>query len=87
MEMTESDLIKKAYRNRIKSLDNSISVFSLNIVMKKNTFKYRNHNIYFYGTTTCGAGYTTKPKIGLPGLPYFSPRPPSRTVMPMELRS
>lgn len=48
LELTDSDLLKKVYRNRIKSLDNSISVFSINVVMKKDTFPYKNHNIYYY---------------------------------------
>ncbi|HEV8512349.1 MAG TPA: NAD(P)/FAD-dependent oxidoreductase, partial [Cyclobacteriaceae bacterium] len=48
LELVESDLIKKIYRTRIKGLQNSISVFSINIVMKKNSFKYLNHNIYYF---------------------------------------
>jgi all-trans-retinol 13,14-reductase len=71
MEMTDSDLIKKAYRNRIKSLDNSISVFSLNIVMKKDTFKYRNHNIYFYGSDSVWSGIHYKPEDWPPGFALF----------------
>jgi all-trans-retinol 13,14-reductase len=71
LEMTDSDLIKKAYRNRIKSLDNSISVFSLNIVMKKNTFKYRNHNIYYYGNENVWSGVHYKPEDWPPGFALF----------------
>jgi len=48
LEMTETDLIKKAYRNRLKSLENSIGCFTLNIVFKKDTFKYVKHNYYVY---------------------------------------
>jgi all-trans-retinol 13,14-reductase len=48
MEVTESSLIKNAYRNRIKGLENSISSFSLNIVFKKDTFKYSKHNYYYH---------------------------------------
>ena len=48
LEMTETDLIKKAYRNRLKSLENSIGCFTLNIVFKKNSFKYARHNYYVY---------------------------------------
>ncbi len=33
LEMTESTLLKKAFRSRIKSLENSISVFCVNVVM------------------------------------------------------
>jgi all-trans-retinol 13,14-reductase len=48
MELTSSGLIKTAYRNRIRSLENSISSFSLNIVFKKNVFKYSKQNYYYH---------------------------------------
>jgi all-trans-retinol 13,14-reductase len=48
LEITESALIRNAYRNRIKSLENSISSFSLNIVFKKKSFKYFRHNYYYH---------------------------------------
>jgi all-trans-retinol 13,14-reductase len=47
MEMVESDKIKKAYRHRLKNLDNTVSAFSVNIVLKKNSFKYCNYNYYY----------------------------------------
>jgi len=46
MEITESDTIKKVYRKRLKSLENSVSSFIVNIVFRKNTFKYLNYNYY-----------------------------------------
>ena len=60
MEMTESEVIKKAYRNRMKSLENSISSFTINIVFKKNTFKYFNYNYYChqFGSVWDGMNYT-----------------------------
>lgn len=60
MEMTQSDLIKKAYRSRLKSLDNSVSTFYINIVLKKNTMKYLNFNTYFFveNDTWAVANYT-----------------------------
>ncbi len=48
LEMTESNLFKNAYRSRLKSLDSTISVFYANVVLKKNTFKYLNSNIYCF---------------------------------------
>lgn len=48
LELTNSDMIKKAYRNRINGLENSISVFCVNVVMKKDTFKYLNYNFYCF---------------------------------------
>lgn len=46
LEITDTPLIKNAYRNRLKSLENSTSAFTLNIVFKKDTFKYFKHNYY-----------------------------------------
>ncbi len=48
LDITESTLIKKAFRNRIKSLENSISTFYANVVMKKDSFKHLNHNYYYF---------------------------------------
>ncbi len=47
LEILETSLIKPAYKNRLKSLENSISCFSINAVLKKNSFKYFNHNYYW----------------------------------------
>jgi all-trans-retinol 13,14-reductase len=48
LDITESTVIKKAYRTRIKSLENSISTFYVNAVMKKDSFKHLNHNYYYF---------------------------------------
>jgi all-trans-retinol 13,14-reductase len=48
LEITESNLIKKAYRNRLNALENSISIFYVNLVLKKNSFKQLNHNYYCF---------------------------------------
>ena len=48
MEMIESPVIKKAFRSRIKGLENSISTFYANVVMKKDTFRHLNHNYYYF---------------------------------------
>jgi all-trans-retinol 13,14-reductase len=60
LEMTESDLIKKAFRNRIKGLENSISTFYVNIVLKKRSFRYVNHNFYYFAENDawCVLNYT-----------------------------
>ncbi len=68
IEMTKSDLIKRAFKNRLRSLENSISTFYINVVLKKNTIKYINHNYYYfagdnawsalnYNTTNWPTGY------------------------------
>jgi len=48
LEMTETELIKNVYRNRLKSLENSISTFTLNIIFKENDFPYFQHNYYYF---------------------------------------
>ena len=48
LEMTETNLIKNAYRNRIRNLENSIGGFVINIVFKKGSFKYLKHNYYYH---------------------------------------
>jgi all-trans-retinol 13,14-reductase len=60
MEMISSPLIKKVFRNRLRSIENSISTFYVNIVLKENTLKYRNSNFYCYGEDDawCIHGYT-----------------------------
>ena len=48
LEITQSDHIRHAYRKRLSSLENSISSFTLNIVLKKNSFKYFKYNYYVH---------------------------------------
>ena len=60
LEMTDSDHIKKAFRNRLKGLENSISTFFVNVVLHKDTLKYRNHNYYYFAKEDawCNLDYT-----------------------------
>jgi all-trans-retinol 13,14-reductase len=46
--LTQSDVFRKAYVNRITGLQNTISVFVLNVVFKNATFPFINKNIYYY---------------------------------------
>lgn len=48
MEILDTSLIKPAYRNRLNKLENSISCFSVNVVLKKNSFRYFKHNYYWH---------------------------------------
>ena len=48
LEMTDSNLIKNAYKSRIKNLENTIGGFIINIVFKKNTFRYIKNNFYYH---------------------------------------
>ncbi len=47
-EKINSKQIRKAYINRINSIEQTMSVFTLYIVLKKNTFKYFNYNYYHF---------------------------------------
>jgi len=51
LQLLDSDKIRKAYKSRINNLENTISVFTIYIVLKKNTFKYLNKNYYYYKNT------------------------------------
>ncbi len=46
LEMVDSEVIRPAYRNRISKLENSVSAFILNVVLKPETFPYLNCNYY-----------------------------------------
>ena len=48
LDLVDEGILRKAYRKRIKSLENSLSVFSLHLVFKPDTFEYLNHNYYHY---------------------------------------
>jgi len=47
LDMVQTDLIRNVYRNRIKGLENSVSIFVAYIVLKPNSWKYRNRNYYY----------------------------------------
>ena len=48
LDMIESNLIKHAYKHRIKNLENTIGGFIINIVFKKDSFKYIKNNFYYH---------------------------------------
>lgn len=48
MRMLSSKRIKKAFRNRIDNLKNSASAFVLDVVLKPDSFKYKNYNYYHF---------------------------------------
>jgi all-trans-retinol 13,14-reductase len=48
LEMTDTHLIKHAYKNRIKNLENSTGGFVINIVFEKESFPYLKHNYYYH---------------------------------------
>jgi all-trans-retinol 13,14-reductase len=46
--MIEPGKIKKAFLTRIKNLENTMGMFTVYIVFKKETFPYLNHNFYHF---------------------------------------
>lgn len=50
LRMLDTHLIRNAYRQRITSLNNTISNFTIYIKFKPNTVKYYNTNFYHYNT-------------------------------------
>ncbi len=48
LDMLDSKAIKPVYKNRIKGLDNSVSAFVLNVILKPNSYKYSNRNYYYF---------------------------------------
>lgn len=47
--LDKSRCVKNAYITRINSLENTYGIFTLYLVMKKGTFRYRNRNLYLHG--------------------------------------
>jgi len=48
LKMLAPGLLKKSYRQRVQSLENSVSSFILNIILKPGTFPYLNYNIHYF---------------------------------------
>jgi len=48
IDMIDSNLIRPAYRNRIRQMEQTISNFTLYLKFKKNSVPYMNHNFYNY---------------------------------------
>ncbi len=48
LKMVGEDKFRKSFFNRIDSLEGVISAFSLYVVFKPETFRYRNHNYYHF---------------------------------------
>lgn len=62
LEKLDTPLIRKAYRERVTNLENTISNFTVYIKFKKDTVPYLNTNFYYYATENVWecANYTDK---------------------------
>ena len=47
LELLDTPLIRKSYRNRVSSLENTISNFTVYIRFKENAMPYQNYNLYY----------------------------------------
>lgn len=71
LDMIEPGHIRQAYRTRITSLKNSISSFILYIVLKKNSMKYFNNNIYHHHADDAWEGMKYTPENWPHGFALF----------------
>jgi all-trans-retinol 13,14-reductase len=60
LAMTESEMLRHAYRSRICGLENTPGTFMLNIVLKPGTFPYLNYNYYHHHTDNAWQGIDYK---------------------------
>ena len=74
MEKLESTKIKNAFRHRMAGLENSSSAFIIDIVLKPDTFKYINYNIYHYNQNDVWTGVNNTPEMGPAGFALFVPK-------------
>jgi len=60
LQITDSDLLRKAYRQRIGGLVQTQSAFMVNLVLQPGTVAHRNHNLYWHRTDDVFVGATNK---------------------------
>lgn len=71
VDMVEGPQLRAAYKNRIKSLENSCSSFIINAVVKEGSFPYLNHNVYHYKIPNVWNGPSYNPAIWPEGIAVF----------------
>lgn len=62
IDLVEGQQLRAAYKNRIKGLENTVSSFLVNVVMKHDSFPHLNHNLYHCTQPDIwtGANYTNE---------------------------
>jgi len=62
LDLIEADVVRASYKNRIKSIENSMSAFTMHLILKKNCFPYFNHNRYHFTAENiwCNTDYKTE---------------------------
>lgn len=61
LQIVHTPLLRKVYRNRINSINNTISNFSIYIKFKENAVKYNNYNYYYYRSSDVWKAVEHKP--------------------------
>lgn len=61
LSMIDSSMIRPAFRNRISNLQQTISSFMLNLVLKPGTVPVQHHNLYWNATDNTWAAIDYKP--------------------------
>lgn len=62
LEIINEGHIRKAYRERIASLENTTSNFTVYVVFKKDTFEYMPHNLYHYRSDSVWSALNYNPE-------------------------
>ncbi len=52
LELTDSHLIRPAFRRRVNAMEQTFGVFAVYLQFRENSVPYRNHNYYGYNTDT-----------------------------------
>ncbi|WP_165836474.1 phytoene desaturase family protein [Taibaiella soli] len=60
LRITDSDLLRKAYRQRINGLEQTQSAFMINLVLRPGTVAHRDYNLYWHRTDDVFIGATNK---------------------------
>ncbi|NND88304.1 MAG: NAD(P)/FAD-dependent oxidoreductase, partial [Flavobacteriaceae bacterium] len=48
LDLLDTDIFRKSFVKRIKTIESTIAAFTVHLVMKPGTFPYKNHNYYHY---------------------------------------
>lgn len=80
LEMLEPERMRKIYWNRVHGLENTISAFTIYIVLKENSFPYCNYNYYLYKNLNVWTADSTSEKDWPENLFCFTPATSSSAV-------
>lgn len=72
ISITETDVFRKAYINRINSIENTMGAFVLNVVFKENKFPHLNYNYYNFSEKDVWQGVDYKPEKWPDGYVLFT---------------